>query len=76
MSIKEMIPEKVKVTCTDNGKTVEAFLDRYVENKHMDIILNTVRLRLIKDGSVYVGNMVGMEFTCKGPEMITFKQGR
>ena len=51
----QQLPEKISVTCTDNGKTVEAYLDRFVENSHIDVIVNTVRMRLNhkKDRSVY-----------------------
>jgi hypothetical protein len=70
------IPEKITVTCTDNGKTSEAYLDRYVEGKHMDIILNTVRLKLVYTGKIYAGSMAGLEFTATAPQIIHIKQGR
>jgi len=64
------------VTCTDNGKTTEAYLDRYVEGKYMDVIINTVRLKLVYTGKIYAGNMAGLEFTAKDPEIQHIKQGR
>jgi hypothetical protein len=70
------IPEKITVTCTDNGKTSEAYLDRYVEGKYMDIILNTVRLKLVYTGKIYAGSMAGLEFTAKSPDITVIKQGR
>jgi hypothetical protein len=73
---KEILPEKISVTCTDNDKVMEAYLDRYVQNEFMDIILNTVRLKLVKEGSVYVGRMAGLEFTAKDPQITHIKDGR
>jgi len=73
---KSQLPEKITVTCTDNDQTHEAFLDRYVEGKYMDVIINTVRVRLVKGSRVYVGNMAGYEFTARDPEVLHIKQGR
>ena len=72
----EIIPEKIMVTCTDNGMEKEAYLDRYVPQQHMDIILNTVRLKLVYTGKVYAGNMAGLEFTATDPEITHIKTGR
>ena len=73
---KSQLPEKITVTCTDNDQTHEAYLDRYVEGKYMDVIINTVRVRLVKGSRVYVGNMAGYEFTARDPEVLHIKQGR
>jgi len=73
---KTQLPEKITVHCTDTDRTAEAYLDRYVEGKYMDIILNTVRLKLVKEGKVYVGHMAGLEFTARDPELVHIKQGR
>ena len=73
---KTQLPEKITVTCTDNDQTHEAYLDRYLEGKYMDVIINTVRVKLIKEGRVYVGHMAGFEFTATDPEVLSIKQGR
>lgn len=73
---KSQLPEKITVTCTDNDQTHEAYLDRYVEGKYMDVIINTVRVRLVKESRVYVGSMAGYEFTAQDPEVLHIKQGR
>jgi hypothetical protein len=73
---KSQLPEKITVTCTDNDQTHEAYLDRYVEGKYMDVIINTVRVRLVKGRRMYVGNMAGYEFTAQDPEVLHIKQGR
>jgi hypothetical protein len=70
------LPEKITVTCTDNDQTHEAYLQKYVEGQYMDVIINTVRVRLIKGSRIYVGNMAGYEFTAKDPELLHIKQGR
>ena len=73
----QQLPEKISVTCTDNGKTVEAYLDRFVENSHIDVIVNTVRMRLNhKKADLYIGNMTGLEFTTRAPEIIEIKPFR
>jgi hypothetical protein len=76
MNQKGVLPEKITVHCTDRDQTAEAYLDSYVEGKHMDIILNTVRLRLVKQRKLYVGNMAGLEFTATDPEITYIKQRR
>tara|TARA_B100000900_G_C19971620_1_gene470067 strand:- start:110 stop:343 length:234 start_codon:yes stop_codon:yes gene_type:complete len=74
---KQVLPEKIAVTCTDNDKVVEAYLDRYVEQSHMDVIVNTVRMRLNhKKADLYVGNMTGLEFTARAPEIVEIKPFR
>ena len=58
--------QKVKVTCTDNGNTVDAVVDRFKKHNYMDVIMATTRIHLFYNasyGKVYVGNMAGLEFT-------------
>ena len=73
---REELPKTVSVTCTDNEKVVEADLFSYQEDKHMDVILNTVRVRLVWKGRNFVGNQFGYEFTAKPPHKVVFKQHR
>jgi len=73
---REVLPETVTVHCTDNGQNVEAFLNGYSEGKFMDVIINTVRVKLVFNGKLYVGNMAGYEFTSAAPEVTHIKQGR
>lgn len=73
---REVLPEKITVKCTDNGQTVQADLDRYVEDKFVDVIINTVRVKLVYNGKIYAGNMAGLEFTAEAPEVTHIKQGR
>jgi hypothetical protein len=73
---REELPKTISVTCTDNDQVVEADLYSYHEGKHMDVILNTVRIRLVWQGRFYVGNMTGYEFTAPEPRKTVFKQHR
>lgn len=73
---REELPKTVPVTCTDNDKVVDADLYAYQQGKHMDVIINTVRIRMVWSGRFYVGNMSGYEFTAKDPEKVVFKQHR
>lgn len=72
----EVVPEKINIVCTDNGQKKEAFLDRYVEGKYMDVIVNTIRLKLVYTGKIYKGSMAGLEFTAESPKIEYIKQGR
>lgn len=73
---KEYLPEKVTITCTDNDMQKEAYLDKYDEGKFMEVIVNTVRLRLVWNGKLYIGNMTGLEFTAQEPAKTIIRQGR
>ena len=58
--------QKVKVTCTDNGNTVDAVVDNFKRHEYMNIIMANQRIQLKYNagyGKVYVGNAYGMEFT-------------
>jgi len=74
---KEILPEKVTITCTDNGRKAEAHLVRYEPKSHMDLVVNTVKLKLMyKNDKLFVGNMSGLEFTCPPPEITVIKPFR
>jgi hypothetical protein len=62
--------KKVKVTCTDNGNSVEAVVDRFREHDFIDVIMANTKVRLKYNsqyGKAYVGSAVGLEFTVPGP---------
>jgi hypothetical protein len=73
---RQELPKTIPVTCTDKDETVDAEIYGYQENKFLDVIINTVRIRLVHQGKFYVGNMAGYEFTAKAPEITLFKQHR
>jgi len=77
MQNNQHLPEKIEVNCTDNGQTVQAYLDRYVEKMYIDVIINTVKVRLsYKNKDLYVGHMAGLEFTANTPEITEIKPFR
>jgi len=73
---REEFPKTIPVTCTDNDQVVDAELLGFQDKKFIDVTINTVRVRLVWTGKVYVGNMAGYEFTAKAPEVVYFKQHR
>ena len=66
MSEYSSVVQKVKVTCTDNGNTVDAVVDKFKKHEYMNIIMANQRIQMKYNagfGKVYVGNAYGMEFT-------------
>tara|TARA_S200000501_G_scaffold248373_1_gene232669 strand:+ start:232 stop:459 length:228 start_codon:yes stop_codon:yes gene_type:complete len=67
---------KCKIVCTDNDIVNEADVDRFEEKKFVEVFIAQNRLKLLWNGSVYVGNKSGLEFTTKGPDMYKVNEGR
>jgi|TARA_B100001996_G_scaffold186949_1_gene142998 hypothetical protein len=67
---------KCKITCTDNDIVNEAEVDRFEDKKFVEVFIAQNRIKLLWNGSVYVGNKSGLEFTTKGPTIYEVKQGR
>ena len=42
--MKEVLPEKINITCTDNDQVKEAYLSRFIDGDHMEVIVNTVKM--------------------------------
>lgn len=75
--MKEVLPDKINITCTDNDQVKEAYLSRFIDGDHMEVIVNTVKIHLKHNGrGLYVGNMAGFEFTAKSPEITQIKHFR
>ena len=55
--------DEIKITCTDNGKSVTGYILDIKPKSHMEVSLNTVKIYLQYRNGVYVGSMSGMEFT-------------
>lgn len=58
--------------CTDNGKEVEAVVDRFKTQEKLTVILEgkiRINLKYTKFNE-YVGSMGGLEFVTKGPKYI------
>lgn len=62
------IGDKLKIDCTDTGKSSEAVLHKISKDK-IDVIIGngvaTITLIKQKDRPIYVANKSGMEFTYK-----------
>ena len=54
--------DAVEVTCTDNGKKVTGYILNYRAKDHLEISLNTVKIRMQYKSGIFVGSMAGMEF--------------
>ena len=54
--------DAVDVTCTDNGKKVTGYILNYRAKDHLEISLNTVKIRMQYKSGIFVGSMAGMEF--------------
>ena len=67
---------KCMITCTDNDKVAEAEVDYFKEKDSLTIFLATNKIHMKYNGSVYVGNQFGYEFTTKGPQELTKMKGR
>ncbi len=67
---------KCMVTCTDNDKVAEAEVDNFREKDSLTIFLATNKIHMKYNGSVYVGNQFGYEFTTPGPEIFHVREGR
>ena len=60
-----MIDTELTLTCTDNGKKVQAHVLSIKEKEFIDVAVNTVRIKLIYKQGTYAGSMGGYEFTIK-----------
>ena len=64
--------------CTDNNKTVTAEVGNFRLHDGLTVYLvgNKIVLKYNKQHDIYVGNLMGKEFTTKGPKYYETKQGR
>ncbi len=74
--MRPMYDNKCMVTCTDNDKVAEAEVDHLIDKDRLTIFLAQNKIHMKYNGSVYVGNQFGYEFTTKGPVELTKMKGR
>lgn len=62
-----MIDKQIKLLCTDNGKSIDVHILNIKPQVWLDVAFNTVKIRLTYKANtkVYVGSMLGKEFTVK-----------
>ena len=66
------------VLCTDNDKTATAEVENFRPQDGLTVVVATNRIimKYKKTADVYVGSLMGMEFTSKGPKYYEIKNGR
>lgn len=64
--------------CTDNDKTAIAEVMHFRPEDGLTVVIAESKLvmKYIKKQNIYVGNLMGMEFTTNGPKYYELKQGR
>jgi hypothetical protein len=68
--------DKCIITCTDNGRTLEAEIGSFKSQEFVEVYMAQNKVRLTWNGKIYVGNKMGLEFTTPGPREFTVRQGR
>lgn len=61
------IGDKIKVDCTDTGKSVESVIHR-ISKDWIDVVVGSnvvIRLNKRPNSTLYIGNNAGMEFTAR-----------
>jgi len=64
--------------CTDNDKTTSVEVVNFRPQDGLTVILAESKLvmKYKKPADIYVGNLMGREFTTQGPKYYEVKQGR
>ena len=64
--------------CTDNEKTAEASVVNFRQGDGLTVYLaeSKIVMKYNKRHDIYVGNLLGMEFTTKGPTFYEIRTGR
>lgn len=75
--MKKYVEETCKVTCEDNGKTVDADILAFNDKRNLTVSLNkSVKLLMNWNGHVYESRQNGLSFVSKGPKITTSTTGR
>ena len=61
--------DEIRITCTDNGKSVTGYILNFRPMNNLEVSLNTVRIYLQYRKGTYVGSMSGMEFTVEEDDL-------
>jgi hypothetical protein len=70
--------ETCELHCTDNDKTATATVVNFRQGDGLTVFIADSKLvmKYNKAHDIYIGSLMGMEFTTKGPKYYEFKQGR
>jgi hypothetical protein len=62
-----MIDSKIKIYCTDNGKSLDTHILNYKPKVFLEVSLQTIKLRLVykENTKAFVGSLDGKEFVFK-----------
>lgn len=60
-----MIDQELTLTCTDNGKQVQAHVLAFKPQAFLDVAVNTVRIKLMYNQGTYAGSLGGYEFSIR-----------
>ena len=74
--MRTIVDNKAILTNTRNEQSVEVEVDNFQEGKSFNAFVATNKIPMKWNGKIFVGNMHGMEFTSKGPEVRYIKEGR
>ena len=61
--------DEIRITCTDNGKSVTGYILNFRPMNNLEVSLNTVRIYLQYRKGTYVGSMSGMAFTVEESDL-------
>ena len=61
---------EAEIICANNDNVVTAEVDNFRLEDSLNAFVATNKIHMKWNGSVYVGNAFGMEFTTKGPKYI------
>lgn len=62
--------EQCKITCANNGKTLDAYVMSFTEGKFLTVVIAEMKINMKFNGKVYEGKSAGMDFTSNGPKII------
>lgn len=73
---RTVFEQKAILTNTNTDTPAEAEIDNFREGKGFDAYLAVNKIPMRWNGTAYVGNAFGMEFTSNGPKQIQKLKGR
>jgi hypothetical protein len=70
--MNESYSSTCQVECLENGKKIDADVDRFKIDEYLSVYMNTVKVNLQYDSKVklYIGKMAGLEFSSEGPKLL------
>ena len=65
-----------QIECIENGKKIDADVDRFHKDEYLRVYMNTVKVNLQYNTKTktYIGSMAGLEFISTGPKLLGYYQ--